>query len=517
MNIFFVDDEPLTLHYLEHIIDWGSLGLTVAGSAENGQDALEAFSRHYPDILITDIRMPAMDGIELIQAVRAVSDKVKIIVLSAYSDFEYARTVFGYGVSGYLIKPINEIKLEQLVAQAIQEIEATSLEREKSMFTAALAAETLLWEQITKPNSDTLFYEKFEQLETKPELSTYQLLSFSFSREHLTRNMVFHALQESSPTIKRYANFIIHAETNVWLLLLESQIGSQELYAAREHLRDNFDQALYVTVSAVHSGPASLESAYAEVKHLNALRFYSGQTEYVFFRKRPSRNLEDQDLAIHNTVDQTLKTLLSADIEEVRHYLEDLDEEIQEACGSAIDDYIDYWTLFLLFVRTRVEQKNTLIHMPEGLQHFDRSSFQGYPDSRAMQNFIMHCLRELKQSPVSVPDADESSVVSEVKQFIHTNYHEKLSLDDIAEAHRLSKNYLCRLFHEISGSTVWDYLTMVRIEHAKELLNGNKSTAEIANLVGYDNQGYFSSVFKKKTGMSPRHYRKQINDTKLRL
>jgi len=122
MKILFVDDEPLTRTYLRQIIDWEELGMTVTREAGNGKEALQLLAREPCDIMITDIRMPVIDGIELIRTIRETSQEMKIIVLSAYSDFEYARTVFSHGITGYLIKPINEEKLLSLVQKAQQEL-----------------------------------------------------------------------------------------------------------------------------------------------------------------------------------------------------------------------------------------------------------------------------------------------------------------------------------------------------------------------------------------------------------
>lgn len=518
MNIFFIDDEPLTLHYLENIIDWEAHGIQVIGSASNGEDALKRFSEEFPDILITDIRMPVMNGIELIRAVRAISRSVKIIVLSAYSDFEYARSVFSCGVSGYLIKPIDEYKLEEMVLEAVEEINTEHREEEKERFTSVLAAETLLWEQITSPDSVEDLAVKFSALREQPDLSSFRLLSFTFSRETLSRNEVLDALQEASGVFKEKGHFIIHAETSRWLLLLESEISSQQLYRARDHLQEHVDANVYVTVSAVHSGAASLSKAYNEVKYLNALRFYSGRTAYVFYRNRPTRRIDREQLNIQAAVDSVLKSLLEEGIEQVYKKLDELDELVQEAYELDVYEYINYWTLFLLFIRTRIERQRTMIHMPEKLESFSRNTFQDCSESEELQKYIRQCLHEVARTPVSVPGDSGNSLVSDVKKFLHSRYSDKISLDTVAEVQGLSKNYLCRLFHQTTGVTVWDYLIMVRIEHAKEqLAEGDKSTAEIAKLVGYENQGYFSSVFKKKTGLSPRQYRNKISGTKLHL
>lgn len=518
MKILFVDDEPLTRTYLRQIIDWEELGITVAGEAGNGKEALQLIAREPFDIMITDIRMPVIDGIELIQAIRETSQEMKIIVLSAYSDFEYARTVFSYGITGYLIKPINEEKLLSLVQKAQQELQCSIEEAQKSRFTQTLAAETLLWEQITKPNTDEQFFRKFESLRSKPDLSRYQLVSLTFTRSDLTRKAVVAALHEASPLFENYGRFIIRAARRVWLMILEKEIGSQEVRLAGEIIHSRIDPAAYILVSGTHASPSTLSEAYTELNYLTALRFYANRTHYVFYRKRKHPVPAVPSFTIYDAVNRSILLLQSRALTTIDAYMDELDEMTQQLYGDQVEEYKNYWAMFLLLVRTRIEQSDALIHLPRVLKEFEHTTFQDAESSEQILDFLKSCFAAVLQTSVSVPDNQSMPIVQMIKEYIQKNYQKKVSLDSIAEAHELSKNYVCRVFHNVTGVTLWDYLTMVRIEHAKQMLSSSsRTTGEIAQLVGYENQGYFSSVFKKKTGISPKKFRKDASSTRLCL
>ena len=119
MNLLLADDEILTLNMLEKIIDWDALGIKIIGKAKNGFEALEILKNNPIDLLISDIKMPIMDGLELLKNIRNLQYDVKVVLLSAYSEFEYAQRAIEYGVSGYLLKPIDEGKLLTLVSSLI--------------------------------------------------------------------------------------------------------------------------------------------------------------------------------------------------------------------------------------------------------------------------------------------------------------------------------------------------------------------------------------------------------------
>ena len=128
MKLVIADDEMLTLRMMEDIIDWEAMGINIVGLVSNGKEAQSIIERDYPEILITDVRMPEVDGLELTKWVRANNFNLKSIIVSAHSEFEYAQKALNYGASGYLLKPVDETELEELVGKVIYEIM-----REKSL------------------------------------------------------------------------------------------------------------------------------------------------------------------------------------------------------------------------------------------------------------------------------------------------------------------------------------------------------------------------------------------------
>src|SRR5258708_18586711 len=122
-KIIFLDDEPITLRTLESAIEWQKYGVALCGTATDGDEGIELFRQVEPDIVIADIRMPKMNGIEFARAIRQTRKRVKILLLSAYAEFEYAQSAITYQISDYLLKPLDEDKLEAAIARIVQELD----------------------------------------------------------------------------------------------------------------------------------------------------------------------------------------------------------------------------------------------------------------------------------------------------------------------------------------------------------------------------------------------------------
>lgn len=512
MKILFVDDEPLTLRYLENILDWKSLDIEIMGSALNGSDALQFVDKEIPDILITDIRMPVMDGISLIETIRSHSDICRIVVLSAYNDFEYARKVFSSGISGYLVKPVDEDKLLDLIKQIIAELRTDEREWEKEKFSQNMAVETLLWEQITNPESDELVYEKFKKLNRTPDFSQFQLLSITFSNQELTRDSVIACLIHSKALQCDFAYSLIRSGVCHWLLLLEKGVGSMDVASIREEFQRNLDASTYLTVSGTHRSPAGLPVAYREVQYLNSFKYYATDSSYIFYRERTENDL-CEEIELNDEIEIYFSKIKEQDFHVLKTYIAELNEKLIKKYESDIRGYQNFWTLLIILMRTWLNRMKSPIQIPVKLKDFDSKTFSSSKSASDILCFIDELNKEILATPVSVSGDAMFSPIRDIKEYIHSHYGEKLTLEGIASHFAMSKNYLCRLFKETAGCTLWDYLTMIRIEHAKELLEKSAmGTGEIALAVGYDNPGYFSSVFKKKTGISPKDFRDRIRN-----
>lgn len=512
MKIFFVDDEALTLQYLEKILDWDSLNIQIIGTASNGQEALKAIEQDLPDVLITDIRMPVMDGISLIDEVRKFSENIKIIVLSAYSDFEYARKVFSSGISGYLVKPIDEDKLLELIKKTIIEIENAELEIEKSTYSQALAIETLFGDQIRKPNTEDVFNDKCRKLKISPKLSNFQLLSISFSDPSITNEMLMSYLLGAECSHNFSGIYLTKVKASNWILVMEDEIGSIEVLKIQKYFQENLDETAFLTVSGKHNSSLSLAVAFEEIQYLNSLHYYATDSTFIFYRKRMNE-IHQVEVKLNDAVELYFSHLKNNDVHALYKYIDDLDDTLIDQFNSGIEGYQNFWTLFVLLVRTGLNKYGNNLQIPQNIKQFNSSLFQSYHNSSGIIDFIKQLTIEILQTPASVSGDSSFSPIKNIKKYIHEHFAEKLTLEDIADHFNMSKNYLCRVFKDTAGCTLWDYLTMIRVEHAKQLLEETSlGTAEIALSVGYDNQGYLSSVFKKKTGLSPKQYRKNLNN-----
>ncbi len=408
LKVFLVEDEAIIREGFRDIIPWQQYGYVFAGEAADGEQALPLIRSTEPDVLITDIRMPFMDGLVLSRLVSRELPDTKIIIISGYDDFEYARQALRIGVEQYLLKPVTKAMLIRTLVEVKEKIES---EREKKEFSGNLRLETQRQEIFPEP----------PQNRTQPE-------NHSPGKEPDTR--FSQAEQEKSD------------QEAPW----KAQLAKEE-----QDLR-SLDMA-------------KLDSA--------ALREF----------------------------------LQSGMPEEIRQFAADYVKSLRDAADSRL--FCQYIMLNVRFLAIAyVEELGcTQTDLLDGLAVMEMT---GRAVSRSeLEEYIAGVLERVIRLREREAKNQHRGVISGALAFIGEHYaEESLSLKDVARFTNVSASYLSAVFSQEMGQTFVEYLTQKRMEKAKELLRRtDKRTAEIANETGYRDPHYFSFVFRKTQGCTPRDYR----------
>lgn len=442
MKVLLVDDEIFTIRMLQNLIHWKELGLELMGYAQDGEEAYNKVIKEAPDIIVSDIKMPGMNGLEFLNRVRNVSPGIKTILMSAYADFSYVKEGMKLGCCDYILKPVDEQELEQALRKAAAEIQGEK-EQEKVVSKSAQQLENINLYRYMKTGHGLNKIKKMKrQYLSKMQCYTLFMIQLSSStideynnaaniemgREGYLSNILEHIL--SSWTVE-YT--IFDYEEGRWTVILETaeNIPRQEIAASIiSSLFEETELHVNICFSTVGHNLEQLPGLYEEVLSLSKYSFYVGEKDILGY----GYNCKKQE------------------IEAVR------DIGISREADQTVQDGVTDASPFL-----SGGQKKTC-----------------------------------------------SKIVEESLALIEAKYNENLSLEEICAEVAVSKSYFCYLFKRETGMSLWNYLTVIRLQHARKLLEDTDlKSYEIAFKVGYDNPSYFSKLFKKYENMTPNEYRER--------
>ncbi|MBO2945698.1 response regulator transcription factor [Paenibacillus sp. F411] len=521
-RVILVDDEPIILRSLRAAIPWEELSMEVAGEAKNGEAALELVKQLQPHVLISDIRMPGLDGISLMKEVMQEQPKLFFIFISGYGEFEYAREALREGAFDYLLKPIDH---EELAASLLRAVAALKKQEENdrllhSMQTLSLLArERLFTELIEGSRSPLLQLQWLEHNELDQswymavlQLDRFEKLEAAWSRDEkrlwlfAIRNILEEWFENSGGLT------VFPFRSGEWLLIfpermkeLQKQLGHELISLIKRHTK----LSASVGFSLTASGMQQLGEAYESATRALYQRFYTNG-EGVYCAEQNSRistsagssypkNLEASLLDRVRTLDQEG---LRSGLQEVYAYLE------AQGCLRPAAEQILVELSVVLYRQFKDMRTGQEWSLEELLQDIHASD-----SLKDMMSVLQITLaRWMKDSAAEPSREDMHTVMEKARSYIQEHYQKDLSIEEVSEYSHLSISHFCTLFKQSSGYTFVEYLTLCRIEKAKHILrNTSVKVYQVAPLVGYQDPRYFTQVFKKVTGHTPTEYRESVS------
>lgn len=532
-KIAIVDDERQVLQGMKRAIPWDALDAEWAGEALNGEDGLELIRSTQPDIVITDIYMPVMNGLDMIEQLRKEDYNGKIIILSGYSDFEHARQALRYNVSDYLSKPISIPTLKVILGKVIQElageeekrIKQDELEQKLRMYEPFIEKE---WVKSAVAGTLESSYRSGERLPqpyrfwTETEhvvigidvardiraseltLSDWNLFRFAIS------NIVCEVAQES---FRSFEYTELHSTRSVLIVHPEAGSDKEQL---RKHLEklgvqliDCMKNYLKLVIRIGIGGikvnwteiPDSTEEAFRAID-LRDRRIACSYDLYALGEgtesdagamvMRPTKFYFELAGAIKSSQETQARQLVDEFIGQLEHQTGITPDYVQMLAGElwGIFAYCLYevgMVLDEMFPSELIAKEMIGLTRPKELASWLKGKISDICSSRQWRGNSKH-----------------RQAVDFMTQYIHEHYADEMTLADLADKVYISRNHLSIIFKNMTGETFNNYLTRVRIEKARELLmERNMLVYEVAERVGYKNVPYFSTLFKKLTGMNP--------------
>lgn len=539
-KILVVDDEQIIRNGIISSIDWANYGYEVVDVAENGKEALEKALKTKPDIILTDIYMPVMDGIELAQEIKKHLPEVIIIFLTGYNEFTYAQQAIEIGIFRYITKPILQNELIQTLIDASEALEHKEMEKEHLKKLKGLLRESLpLFKErffLNLVNSVFSAHEinnKLEYLGISLEADSYICLiisidDFSILSQKNTEgdmNLIKFCIQNIAEEILTNENRTVYTfeekrnEVGIICCIRNVDKGNviTELHQCIQLLQNSVRQYLKVSVSAgigrTYTQLMDIGKSYSEAKMALEYRLAFGKNSIIF--------IEDLD----QSYEATISPFAMQKINDLILYAKGGNKAQAQAILNEIFDFIkkegnakkDHIYLLSIEIVNRIIR--IILEFGANLSEVLGQGFSPFK--------IMECdtLDDIHSDLANIFDITINFILSKhhsltrssitkAKEFILENYMDpELSLKIIAESVHISPGYFSQLFKQVTGETCIEYLTKVRIDSAKKLLKETTLKAyEIADQVGFKDSQYFSTCFKKLVGVSPTDYRDIIRD-----
>lgn len=520
-KVILVDDEPMILRSLQAAIDWEELGLEVVGTARNGDGALKLAAEHSPDMIVSDIRMPGMDGLTLMREVLSESPKRIFIVISGYGEFEYAREALRQGAFDYLLKPIDHDELTGMLQRAVTQLDAQHANDKllHSVQVLSVMARERLFSEWIEGNDRPLAYMQWmenSELEQAYFMAVVQLDHYLrlneqwlMDEKRLWLFAIRNILEEWSSQHGGLTVFPFHS--GEWIILFPE--GLQEEKAALGNdlilqIRKYSKLRCSVGISRGSKGIKQLSMAYQSATRALYQRFYSEQEGVFIDHDQVEQETRPMDIKypkhLESALIDSVRTLdaprLSSLFDELRSYIE------QHAFAKETAERMLVEIAVVLY--RQLEYANLLAEWP--LDGLVQNLYEAGNLNESIGMLKQAFTQQMEDSMRSQTKEDGHSLVEKAKLYILNHYHKDLSIEEVAEVVDLSISHFCTLFKQISGYTFLEYLTECRMDKAKYILkNTSVKVYQIAPLVGYQDPKYFTQVFKKATGRTPSEFREE--------
>ncbi|MFC4808594.1 response regulator transcription factor [Paenibacillus sp. GCM10023250] len=522
MKLLLVEDESDTRKGLMKHIRWQELGVGVVEEAKDGIEGLEAAIRLQPDIVVSDIRMPGMNGIDFTAAVRERLPACKIIFLSGHSDKEYLKAAIRINAVSYVEKPINIGELQEVIAKAVRQCRddrnadrlnltlTESLPFIRQKIVSGLIRGTIGDDELTR---------------------SLRLAGVSFAPGcAYTASIVVPAYDEGTPNEARLrgSNRIIdylHQASNGFAHLAVMQ-DADRIVVLSAHRPDRQKElaAVYALLTAHLSdrdppcpklswlagiaapGWPGIRASYETAAELLSHLFYYDFGTIVYAADKP--------FAAYSIARELLpsyaKLLQEPDKEAILSFADRLYQTIRTKTGTPVDDVKNLFYRMLRLLAEQGEKRGLHPSQPEsGQEEYDWAMMSKIGTFKQLKDYFLRRAAALLDRMASLES--NSRAVQDVKKYIQGNYGDKeITVNMLAEHVHLTPTYLSSLFRKETGKTISEYITEVRIARSADLLMEPQSKLyEVAERSGYNDANYFAKAFKKITGMTPTQFRRR--------
>ncbi|GAA0179019.1 hypothetical protein SH2C18_19730 [Clostridium sediminicola] len=524
LRVMFVDDEKKTRKLLEICIDWNALGYEVTLGAASANEALELISTEKPDVIITDIEMPFINGLDFAQIVKVEYPNIKVIVLTAHNEFDYAQKGVDIGVSGFLLKPIKRDK----IIQVMNNIKYNIFE-EKKQFNEYISLKDKLkdnWEYIVQHFLNNMIINVFSKEKLYNKLKYYEiplhmnkgyynilLISFDLGSDVEENILQTIRIQDTIKAVTNNTSGVITFLDIHQNIVVLSENRKINLYSYDSYFTTMIYQKFNVNI---HTGIGKPVEELTDIRVSYKYAYRMLQIEEFSQDKILSVNLnsESQYTQFRDTlheIEDNLSLYLKIPIKEkVLEQINIVFDIIQDKHTMPFSNITVISVSIVNVILNTISEMGISVNELYSTDNLPYKHILKLKDIKSIQKYILNLAEYTIQKIEKFKQSTSNKVINNILDYINENISDcTLSCKKISEIFYVNSSYLSRMFKTTMGSTFSDYLKDIRIEKAKKLLAGTDlKIYEIAEQIGINDPNYFSKYFKKHTNYTPAQFKK---------
>lgn len=523
-RVLIVDDEFRIGILIQKLTHWDELGMECLAVLDNGEAALQAIKESKPDIVITDVRMPKINGLDLIQMVRAQKMNTQFIVVSGYKEFEYARRAMAYGVKSYILKPVNENDLNEALTKLRErlDIEAQEQFNQEELKKKVDESNKIIKRDFLRNIIDQKEEENLSGSSVPMTGELFRGIDIKLDYADLDRmdtkqeSIVIAKVQELVETLLAgdLKELLICPKESLHIYCLLNYDGSDSrniikkigalLIQIKEYLLGFEIYEVTIGVGGERDSFGDVRFSILEAYQAVCNRMRLGTGRLIYGSTLPANDREEIMLRLAESRERIRESIEHCSREELNNcisqiFAESPAGETKDCTGyyAGCEDFLDYFFQIL-------DQEDL-----SGYLKKIKSCYQHCYKVSQLQRLLRKNLGECVDSLRVLEENKNSKPVRLAKQYVEEHYREKILLEDIAAVVDLNPVYFSVVFKKETDMNFSAYLIQVRMEKAKKMLTaGNDTIAAIGDAVGYSDQKYFSQLFKKMVGIKPIVYRR---------
>ena len=513
IKVLVADDELLVRIGLRTTIEWEANGFTIVGEAKNGKEAIELFDKFDADILITDIRMPVMDGLEVIKKIKEKKKDLKSIILTHYDDFSYAQKAINLGASEFILK--NNLSSDNLLLVLKKLSEELAPGKSNSIRSSLTETDFLYYalEKAILTNISKIDYEGLIRIDTAGQFYpnyfvAYGKICYNEDLESdINSNELFKNLSNIFVSTDNARQAMMMIEDNlVYLYNIDFKTEDHQKEQAeianilKRNIKQFFDLDMFFGISSAGDKPLDIPRLVIEGKKACERCFFS-EDKVIHYDGRIEK-IGDENVKIKP--DLIRKYINQADMASLYAYIEERFGKIYGAYNKmgVRKLFIDFISLAQIIHQEKYAEDEVVSDAKFRYIYFDKLA-----DFRTIKEYVKDVYHFVSENN---ENKSYSYYIVKSIEYIKENYERNITLEEVAENSQISKSYLSLLFKQETGINFSAFLTNYRVEKCKEYLReSHYKIYEIAERVGFDNPYYFSKVFKEKVGISCKEYQKK--------
>lgn len=510
LRIAIIEDEYYTRQAIRKYIEKLGDPYEFCGEAGDGKEGLELLRSQRPEIALVDITMPIMNGIDMMQQAFDESLPTRMIILTGYSEFTYARAAVRLGVDDYLLKPL---RIEDL-RRTLERVNRKIL-RQPKMLPDGIALENLLSsqlaEQLTRSGAESADTSVLlEHLSFPQNTGTYYVALLEFHSESPAANILCELSARSQKPLREQGFPVAsyNIDVNAICLVINTPVGSasEELHQAltciSDSIHETFGVSLKISLSCGCSSLSMIHDAYLESQVVRQYYMFNHSKNTALYTTESliSSPCPLFDSKMRHTFSMLLRR---RDAKLVKSFIRERFDALTHAnatsiylCAAEIMSIILEYTATHADIKENMDTPLSMLPSLFSINHVD-----------SLRDYVIEQALSAVGSAESGQNA-HSPLIRRVHEYIDQNFsNSALRLEDVARANFISTQYLCSVYRHATGHTVGDYIFDVRMYHAQQLIKNNqRNVTAISEACGYDDPNYFSKCFRKKFGMTPKQY-----------